>query len=135
MFWSRAALIAVDRGSLRGTLSDAVNPAIRTYSVEDQPMLIPPTPTEPHLWSGPSITTTWKPRSGYFAQEPTPRTANRYGVTPLSLAATNRNAAMAEALLKAGADATPSFPGQHDSHGRGPYGKSGNRAAAHRTWR
>src|SRR6202050_96101 len=27
---------------------------------------------------------------------------NRYGVTPLSLAATNRNAAMAEALLKRG---------------------------------
>ena len=31
--------------------------------------------------------------------------ANRYGVTPLSLAATNGNAAMIEALMKAGADA------------------------------
>lgn len=31
-------------------------------------------------------------------------TANRYGVTPLTLAATNGNAALVEALLKAGAD-------------------------------
>ena len=34
-----------------------------------------------------------------------PKAANRYGVTPLFLAATNGNAAMTESLLKAGADA------------------------------
>ena len=32
------------------------------------------------------------------------KAANRYGVTPLSLACTNGNAAMVELLLKAGAD-------------------------------
>jgi len=36
--------------------------------------------------------------------------ANRYGVTPLALAATNGSAGVAEALLKAGADANASLP-------------------------
>jgi ankyrin repeat protein len=38
------------------------------------------------------------------------KTANRYGVTPLSLAATNGNAAMIEALIKAGADPNAALP-------------------------
>ena len=37
--------------------------------------------------------------------------ANRYGVTPLALAATNGNAAMIERLLAAGADANTALPG------------------------
>lgn len=40
------------------------------------------------------------------------RSANRYGVTPLSLACTNRNAVIAEALLKAGAEADPAAGGE-----------------------
>lgn len=39
------------------------------------------------------------------------KVANRYGVTPLSLACTNGNGAMAELLLKAGADANAALPG------------------------
>jgi ankyrin repeat protein len=39
------------------------------------------------------------------------KAANRYGITPLSLAATNANAGMIEALLKAGADPRASLPG------------------------
>ena len=38
------------------------------------------------------------------------KAANRYGVTPLSLAAINGNAAMIELLLKAGADANTTLP-------------------------
>ena len=38
------------------------------------------------------------------------RTANRYGVTPLSLACVNGNAAMIEMLLKAGADPNTGLP-------------------------
>lgn len=40
-----------------------------------------------------------------------PKAANRYGVTPLFLAATNGSAAMTESLLKAGADANAALPG------------------------
>ena len=39
------------------------------------------------------------------------KAVNRYGVTPLSLACTNGNAAMVELLLKAGADANTVLPG------------------------
>ncbi|MGH9592926.1 MAG: ankyrin repeat domain-containing protein, partial [Bryobacteraceae bacterium] len=39
------------------------------------------------------------------------KAANRYGITPLSLAATNANAAMVEVLLKAGADPKAALPG------------------------
>jgi uncharacterized protein len=39
------------------------------------------------------------------------KAATRYGVTPLSLACTNGNAAMIELLLKAGADANAALPG------------------------
>ena len=39
------------------------------------------------------------------------KTANRYGVMPLSLACTNGNAAMIELLLKAGADPNAPLPG------------------------
>ena len=38
------------------------------------------------------------------------KAANRYGVTPLSLACINGNAAMIEKLLKAGADANAAGP-------------------------
>jgi ankyrin repeat protein len=40
------------------------------------------------------------------------KTANRYGVAPLSLACTNGNAAIIEALLKAGADPNTTLPGE-----------------------
>src|SRR5579862_1429713 len=40
-----------------------------------------------------------------------PKAANRYGVTPLMLAATNGNAVVMEVLLKAGADANAALPG------------------------
>lgn len=40
-----------------------------------------------------------------------PNTANRYGVTPLSLAADNANPEMIAALLKAGADPSATLPG------------------------
>jgi ankyrin repeat protein len=39
-----------------------------------------------------------------------PNVANRYGVTPISLAAANANAALVEMLLAAGADANTSLP-------------------------
>ncbi len=39
------------------------------------------------------------------------KAANRYGVTPLSLACTNGNAAMVELFLKAGADPNTALPG------------------------
>ena len=39
------------------------------------------------------------------------KTANRYGVTPLSLACLNGNAAIIESLLKAGADPNSALPG------------------------
>jgi ankyrin repeat protein len=39
------------------------------------------------------------------------KTANRYGVTPLSLACVNGNAALIESLLKAGADPNTALPG------------------------
>ena len=39
------------------------------------------------------------------------KAANRYGVTPLSLACTNGNGAMIELLLKAGADPNAALPG------------------------
>ena len=39
------------------------------------------------------------------------KAANRYGVTPLSLACTNGDGAMVELLLKAGADANTTLPG------------------------
>ena len=40
------------------------------------------------------------------------KAANRYGVTPLSLACINGNAAMIEKLLKAGADANAAGTGR-----------------------
>ncbi len=40
-----------------------------------------------------------------------PNAANRYGVTPLSLACTNANGAMVDLLLKAGADPNAALPG------------------------
>jgi ankyrin repeat protein len=40
-----------------------------------------------------------------------PKAANRYGVTPLSLAATNGNARIAERLLRGGADPNTALPG------------------------
>jgi ankyrin repeat protein len=43
------------------------------------------------------------------------KTANRYGVTPLSLACLNGNAAMIEALLKAGADPNSALPGEESA--------------------
>src|ERR1019366_5867217 len=39
------------------------------------------------------------------------KAANRYNVTPLSLASTNGSAAMIELLLKAGADSNTALPG------------------------
>src|ERR1700726_1189477 len=40
------------------------------------------------------------------------KTANRYGVTPLSLACVSGNTAMIESLLKAGADPNSALPGE-----------------------
>ena len=53
----------------------------------------------------------WRSRSCWCGAGANVKAANRYGVTPLSLACTNGNGAMVELLLKAGADANAPLPG------------------------
>ena len=54
--------------------------------------------------------TIWRPRSCCSPRARSADVANRYGVTPLWLAAANGNAVLVEALLKAGADANTAMP-------------------------
>ena len=54
--------------------------------------------------------TTWRRRGCCSAPAPTPKLANRYGVTPLFLACSNGNAAMIRLLLDAGADPNSEDP-------------------------
>ena len=54
--------------------------------------------------------TIWARRNGWFGAGANVNAANRYGVTPLSLACVNGDAPMIEMLLKAGADANSTLP-------------------------
>ena len=52
----------------------------------------------------------WKRRAGCCARARRVKAANRYGVTPLSVAAINGHVPMIETLLKAGADPNTATP-------------------------